>query len=487
MKLFYQKLLLFAAFIICSSGFGMRQAAGQYTGTGGATRVVTGLGFQPEVILVKPASTNAAFITTSTMASGKTKVLDPANILQSNYITTIGADGFTAGTSANTLGRIYYFVAFDDDADIDVGTFTGSTSSQSVNVGYRPAMVWVLGEAGDWNDYGNISQDGWDSSPDAFNNGSILDASSASIGAYDASGFSVPASATSGVDDGAVYHYVTFKNSNVYTGTYSGTGSAQSVNITVNPDFVIVKNTSDLTNNVWFKTYAMPATASYKFVDDVSTIAIDGFSTTGFSLGVQGEVNGNGSTLQYFAIGTATGTLPVEIVSFTGDKKENTIALTWQTASEINSNYFTVERSSDGVHFEVVGIVDAAGNSNSLLHYFFVDENPMDGNNYYRLKESDNDGQATYFKTVVVNFSDGNHMVVSIYPNPSTDEATLILSENKNQQIIISDAAGKTIQEMNSTSSTLKINTSNLAEGIYYINGFNAQGVSFSEKLVVVK
>ncbi|MFZ9846945.1 MAG: hypothetical protein ACO3EE_02190, partial [Flavobacteriales bacterium] len=249
MRLFYQKLALIAALLFFSTGYAMRQAAGQYVGTGGASRVVTGLGFQPEVILIKPDNSSAAFITTSTMASGKTKVLDPANTLQSNYITTIGADGFTAGTSANTLGVTYYFVGFDDDADIDVGTYTGSTSSQTVNVGYRPAMVGVLGESGDWNDYGNISQDGWDSSPDAFNNGSILDDSSASMGAYNASGFDVPASDSSGVDDGSVYHYVTFKNSNVYTGTYTGTGSAQTVNLGIYPDFVIVKNTSDLTNN----------------------------------------------------------------------------------------------------------------------------------------------------------------------------------------------------------------------------------------------
>ncbi|MFZ9847460.1 MAG: T9SS type A sorting domain-containing protein, partial [Flavobacteriales bacterium] len=236
-----------------------------------------------------------------------------------------------------------------------------------------------------------------------------------------------------------------------------------------------------------FKTYAMPATASFKFVDGASTIAIDRFSASGFSLGVQGEVNGVGNTQQYFAIGTSTGTLPVEIVSFIGEKKNKTIALSWQTASEINSNYFTVERSSDGVHFEVIGIVDAAGNSNSMIQYFYVDENPLEGNNYYRLKENDTDGQGTYFKTVVVNYSEGSNMVISLYPNPAVEEVTVFLRENNNQKIIICDATGKTIQEMKSNSSSLKINTSNLAEGIYYINSFNAQGVAYSEQLVVVK
>jgi len=474
--------------LIFNDGFGMRQAAGQYVGTGAATRAVTGLGFQPEVILVKPASTSAAFITTSTMASGRTKVLDPANVLQSNYINSIDADGFTAGTSANSNGVTYYYVAFDDDADINVGTYTGSTSSKNINVGYRPAMVWVLGESGDWNDYGNISQDGWDAFPDAFNNGAILDASSASMGAYNASGFSVPASGSSGVDDGSVYHYVTFRNSNVYTGTYTGTGSALNVSIGVNPDFVIVKNTSDLTNNVWFKTYAMPATASYKFVDDVSRIAIDGFNSTGFTLGVQGEVNGTGNTLQYFALGTPTGTLPVQLVSFEGEKIDKSVLLTWQTASELNSNYFIVERSNDGVNFENIAVINAAGNSNTLLTYSFTDNSPAIGNNYYRLKQVDVDAQYQYFKTVVVNLSDGSHSVISIYPNPSDINTTIELYESNFQTLYIKDATGKTIEEIVSNNlSSLKISTSHLAAGIYYVVGTNVDGANISEKLVVIK
>lgn len=466
----------------------MRQASGQYIGTGGASRVVTGLGFQPEVILVKPASTSAAFITTSTMASGKTKVLDPAGVLQSNYITTISSDGFTAGTSANSSGVTYYYVAFDDDADINVGTFTGSTSSQNVNVGYRPAMVWVLGESGDWNDYGNISQDGWDSSPDAFNNGAILDASSASMGAYNASGFSVPASGSSGVDDGYVYHYVTFKNSNVYTGTYTGTGSSLNVSIGVNPDFVIVKNTSDLTNNVWFKTYAMPATASYKFVDNVSNIAIDGFNSTGFTLGVQGEVNGTGNTLQYFALGTPTGTLPVQLISFVGEKIDHSILLNWQTGSEVNSNFFVVERSDDGVHFESIAIVDAAGNSSSVLNYSYLDNSPLAGNNYYRLKQVDVDAQQEYFKIAVVNFNDAHRAVISIYPNPAEKNTTVEMGATNFEVLFIKDVSGKTIEIIQTNNcQSLQVNTAHLAAGVYYILGNTNYGENISEKLVVVK
>lgn len=462
----------------------MRQAVGHYTGNGGASSVISGLGFQPEAVLVKPANTSSSFIATSTMTAGKAKLLSSANVPASNYVNSFDADGFTAGSSANASGVIYYYVALDNgDGDITIGTYTGSTSSQTITLGYRPAMLWVLGEAGDWNDYGNISMDGWDNIPDAFSSASTLDASSASVSSYTATGFTVPASGSSGVDDGAKYNYVAFKNSSVYTGTYTGNNTDNNITYGATPDWVIVKDITDLNNNLWFKNYDMPATTSYTFIGGPSTIAIDGIAADGFSLGVQGEVNTSGHTMQYFSFATTTGTLPVELLSFAGVKEGRIVNLSWKTASEINSSYFEIESSSDGIHFESIGRVEAAESSYSVLNYSFADKNPLAGNNYYRLKIIDKDGAYAFSKIVVIEFEGNGIDEISLYPNPVYDLLQL-RTDGSSGTIKIFNTNEQTLFETNLQNSNTELNVNSLAQGIYILQ---FQSKKYSQTLKFVK
>ncbi len=474
--------IFYAMMLFCLSLTAMRQAVGHYTGNGGASRAITNLGFQPEAVLVKPATASTSFIATSTMTAGRAKILSSANVPAANYVNSFDADGFTAGSSANANGVIYYFVALDNaDGDITVGTYTGSTSSQTINLGYRPAMLWVLGEAGDWNDYGNISMDGWDNIPDAFSSASTLDASSASVSSYTASGFTVPASGSSGVDDGSKYNYVAFKNSSVYTGTYTGNGTSESVNIGATSDWVIVKDVTDLNNNLWFKNYDMPATTSYTFINGPSTIAINGISSTGFSLGGQGEVNTSGHTMQYFSFGTATGTLPVELLSFTGGKEGGVVDLFWQTASEVNSDYYLIERSADGNYPEIIGQIPAAGSSYTVLNYSFTDKNPLPQNNYYRLKSVDKDGSCAVSRTIAIDFTGNETNKISLYPNPVYDLLEL-KTDDLSGKIRMLNTNGQLQFEINIQNFNTQIDVHELPQGIYlmeFISKNNFQTVKF--------
>ena len=88
-----------------------------------------------------------------------------------------------------------------------------------------------------------------------------------------------------------------------------------------------------------------------------------------------------------------TSTLPVELVSFSGEKQNEGVALTWVTASEINSDVYDILRSKDGKNFESIGKLPAANNSNKLLSYHFFDSSPKAGVNYYLLTEYDFDGK----------------------------------------------------------------------------------------------
>ncbi len=473
--------IFYAMMFLSISANALRQAVGHYTGNGGASKAISGLGFQPEAVLVKPANASSSFISTSTMSAGKSKVLSSANVPASNYVNSFDADGFTAGSSANASGIIYYYVALDADGDISVGTYTGSTSAQTMNLGYRPGMLWVLGEAGDWNDYGNISMDGWDNIPDAFSSASTLDASSASVSSYTATGFTVPASGSSGVDDGSKYNYVAFKGSTAYTGTYAGNGSATTINYGATPDWVIVKDITDLNNNLWFKDYDMPATTSYTFINGPSTIAINGITSTGFTVGVQGEVNTSGHTMQYFSFATTTGTLPVDLLSFTGLKNDGVTNFSWKTASEINSDHYVIERSSDGIHYESIGRVEALGNSSSVLSYSFTDEHPLPGNNYCRLKIVDKDESFEFSKTIVIDFTEKENNKISLYPNPVYDVLSL-LTDGSASKVKILNINSQTLFETNIQSAKSQIDVSKLPQGIYLLrfeNENNAQTVKF--------
>ncbi|MBK5285145.1 MAG: T9SS type A sorting domain-containing protein, partial [Bacteroidia bacterium] len=112
--------------------------------------------------------------------------------------------------------------------------------------------------------------------------------------------------------------------------------------------------------------------------------------------------------------------LPVSLVSFTASIVPQGVLLNWSTASEINNNYFTLERSSEIMNFESLCIHDGAGNSNHLINYSWVDLNPLDGFNYYRLAQTDFDGTCTTFGPICIRTEESSSAlsIRNIYPNP---------------------------------------------------------------------
>ena len=115
--------------------------------------------------------------------------------------------------------------------------------------------------------------------------------------------------------------------------------------------------------------------------------------------------------------------LPVELVSFTATAKAQTVVLTWETASEINNDYFEVLRSVDGINFKKIGEVAGAGNSDKSLRYEFADKLPVAGVAYYQLKQVDYNGMYDYSDKVSVEWiSTGEYAAfveLNLYPNPA--------------------------------------------------------------------
>lgn len=109
------------------------------------------------------------------------------------------------------------------------------------------------------------------------------------------------------------------------------------------------------------------------------------------------------STFSLFGGGVnAVVALPIELVSFTGQKSGQNNELKWTTASELNNDNFTVEKTLDGTNFEVVGIENGAGNSNQYLDYTLIDYDVRNVLNYYRLKQTDFDGKYNFSEIIVI-------------------------------------------------------------------------------------
>lgn len=142
--------------------------------------------------------------------------------------------------------------------------------------------------------------------------------------------------------------------------------------------------------------------------------------------------------------------LPVTLVSFTAKALDNAIELKWVTETEINNDYFEVERSKDGRVFLPIGKVTGAGNSKTVQNYSFVDQQPYQGVSYYRLKQIDFDKRFEYSPTLSVEYNGTtNNFDVLIYPNPTTNSTFNVrfntLWEGSDVTMAINDVTGKTI------------------------------------------
>ncbi|MDP4251491.1 MAG: T9SS type A sorting domain-containing protein [Bacteroidota bacterium] len=165
--------------------------------------------------------------------------------------------------------------------------------------------------------------------------------------------------------------------------------------------------------------------------------------------------------------------LPIDLLSFTGQCNNGHIVLAWTTASESNNDYFTVERSADGANWETIGTTQSAGNSPVSQNYSFTADQTNDQISYFRLKQTDLDGQFKYFRTIQVNNCFKNDAGLNIYPNPSNGRSLfgkLNLKASEAYTIEIFDNLGRPISRLVSTQPEFAVNfQQTLPSGVYFV------------------
>ncbi|MCC7246283.1 MAG: T9SS type A sorting domain-containing protein [Saprospiraceae bacterium] len=215
------------------------------------------------------------------------------------------------------------------------------------------------------------------------------------------------------------------------------------------------------------------------------TYTLSGFSVTinpgttkNFRLYIWGADNANGFTslggVQFFGI-----VAPITLSRFDVEKQEKSIALHFETSIERDNSHFDIERSTDGNHFEMIGRVRGAGDSNTPQSYTFEDAKPANGLNYYRLRQVDFDEDFEYSPVRSVMF--GQRAEVMIAPQPVQDMLRVSLFENlsSDAQWQIFDLTGRQILNGIQDAETLhlEVNMSALPVGHYVFCMNTATGV----------
>ncbi|MBN2681523.1 MAG: hypothetical protein JXR58_03385 [Bacteroidales bacterium] len=189
--------------------------------------------------------------------------------------------------------------------------------------------------------------------------------------------------------------------------------------------------------------------------------------------------------------------LPVELLSFTAEPQTSDVLLNWTTSSEINNDYFTLEKSYDGVIFQTITVVDGAGFSNSILNYEYLDENAFSesGLIYYRLKQTDFNAAYAYSDIIVVRRPFVSQTEVILFPNPvsegeqsyiqakgfeSNKEILVVvlnvLGQEQYSKVVITDYDGSLLEAVDPYN--------RLSPGTYLIIG-TSNDVIFKKKLII--
>lgn len=179
--------------------------------------------------------------------------------------------------------------------------------------------------------------------------------------------------------------------------------------------------------------------------------------------------------------------LPIQLLSFDAIPEENKVLTKWSTATERNNDYFTVERTIDGIAWIEIGQVKGAGNSNYKLDYQLYDLHPVIGTQYYKLKQTDYDGRFSYSDVRSATFFRDGNQNITVYPNPSKGKFTVQVHGEQLEQATIKlfDLAGHFIwKEENFSGKEFHFDMSDHPSGMYLLE---IETASKTQRIKLVK
>jgi cytoskeletal protein CcmA (bactofilin family) len=205
-------------------------------------------------------------------------------------------------------------------------------------------------------------------------------------------------------------------------------------------------------------------------VDGALTVAGD------LNLGAGSVITGTGPVSAATCSGDACtdGQLPVELLYFESVVNPTSVKVEWATASEENNDYYSIERSQDGVNYELIATTPGAGNSTSVLEYSYIDKNPLLGRSYYRLTQTDFDGASETFNPIAVDFTTLAEGKLRFGPNPVNrgDKIRIETQTNGDEilNITVYNMVGEVVLSNEFNGSTFEFNLDQATRpGVYFI------------------
>jgi surface protein len=191
-----------------------------------------------------------------------------------------------------------------------------------------------------------------------------------------------------------------------------------------------------------------------------------------------------------YIIGKAFGTpLPIELLNFEAAFIEETrfVELKWSTATEINNDFFTVESSQDGSSWTEILRKEGAGTTHQLMNYMDYDKHPHDGTNYYRLKQTDYNGDYTYSKTIAIDILKSIESKIITFPSPVNNILNISSPGISFEEIFVIDNKGAIVaQQLNpDLSENIQIDFGGFADGNYLIK-LKTKNTVVTKKITVV-
>ncbi|TDE17389.1 T9SS type A sorting domain-containing protein [Dyadobacter psychrotolerans] len=236
----------------------------------------------------------------------------------------------------------------------------------------------------------------------------------------------------------------------------------------------------------WMQTNKLTARLRATDTNFGFTLAIDGANLLIGSNLEDADATDNNNVLDagavYFFSSSSPLPLPIKLTSFNVQKNENRALLSWNTASEYNSDNFEIQRSGNGKNWNKIGKVQAAVESHLPLNYTFTDHTPADGENLYRLKMTDTDGTFAYSTVKMLNFSRRD---ILLYPNPVSDKLFISDDDNKIQSVNLFNSLGQIVSKSSKIGDGLSVK--HLQPGLYLIQITQSNGESKFSKVVVTK
>ena len=284
---------------------------------------------------------------------------------------------------------------------------------------------------------------------------------------------------------------------------------------------MVINGASIAGGNVWCSTIATTTNSTYVFSTYVTSVhatspAVLQFSINGIALGANFNASGTTCTWNQFCQTwnsgastsanicivnqntAATGNdfalddikmgivapLYVDLISFFVKKDQDSAELYWASATELDHDYYAIERSADAQNWTGIAVIEGKGNTSGMTFYQYKDVEPLAGENYYRLKMVDKSGLADYSATKFVQM-DENYALYKMYPNPTFSKVTL-LGADKIDEVQLVNSLGMVVyqKKLDHMDKEVAMDFSNINEGIYWLKLLTKNELVHSETLV---